>query len=118
MDKECTIYRTADFIGKRWTLPILLELHKGGGWKRYTLLKSRLGGITPKMLSERLKELEREGMVSKKTDAKNFPVKCEYSLTGSGKDFIGVIKEIKRWSLRWKFRNQKCKGTDCIHCEL
>lgn len=119
MHGGCTVYKTADFIGKRWTLPILLELHKGKAkWKRYSVLKKRMPEITPKVFSARLRELAREGMVLRRTDATNFPVKCEYCLSKSGGDFVGVIKGMKNWALKWKIRNKACENEDCRSCEL
>src|SRR5271157_5622131 len=59
--KDCTVYKTMNIIGKRWTIHILLELHKGEEKeKRFNELKRKLGYITPKILSERLTELEHE----------------------------------------------------------
>ena len=119
MNTDCTIYRTADFIGKRWTLLILLELHKGSSeWKRYTHIKNKLPGITPKILSARLKELQAEGLVEKRVDAVKVPVKSEYSLTKSGKGFIRIIKEMKRWATNWKFKSDHCQSADCKACQL
>jgi len=99
MDERCTIYRTIDFISKKWTLLILLELYKTRGKKRYSELKSSLLNITPKILSTRLRELEKQGLITKYIDTNGFPIKCEYILTDSGKDFIRIIKDIKKWSL-------------------
>lgn len=119
MNSRCTIYRTADFLGKRWTIPILLELSKGNNkWKRYSMLKNALPEITPKVLSLRLKELEKEGMVSRRVDASTAPIKSEYSLTAGGEDFILIIKGMKQWALKWKFKNKACSGTDCENCTL
>ncbi len=119
MHTECSIYRTSSFMGKKWTMPILIELYKGrSGWKRYSHIKNRIQDITPKVLSARLKELERENMVIKRIDAKRFPVKCEYSLTESGEDFIRIIRHTKRWALIWKFNNASCRNTNCRDCEL
>lgn len=119
MDENCTIYQTIDFISKKWTLLILLELYKAHtGKKRYLELKNSLPDITPKILSTRLKELEKQGLITKKIDTSGFPIKCEYALTRSGKDFIQVIKEIKKWGLRWKIKNKVCQQQDCMECEL
>ncbi len=74
--------------------------------------------ITPKILSARLKELEKEGLIDKKVDASKFPVKCEYSLTKSGEDFIHIIKNIKEWALRWEVKNIICEKADCRECRL
>ncbi len=116
MDEKCTIYRTADFIGKRWTILILLELYKGNAKKRYSELKRCLPGITPKILASRLRELEDKKLVDKKVDASSFPVKCEYSLTGSGQEFIKIIKDMKKWALKWNIKNKACASEDCKHC--
>lgn len=118
MDETCTIYRTIDFISKKWTLLILLELYKTQGTKRYSELKGSLLDITPKILSLRLRELERQGLIAKSIDTAVFPIKCEYTLTESGKDFIRIIKDIKKWSLNWKQKNKDCASQDCRHCEL
>jgi DNA-binding HxlR family transcriptional regulator len=119
MEKDCTIYKTASFIGKRWTLLILLELYKGKDkWKRYSAVKKGMDEITPKILSARLKELEKERLISKRIDASNFPVKCEYSLTESGRAFIDVIQDMKKWALKWKIKNKVCEKEDCRECEL
>jgi DNA-binding HxlR family transcriptional regulator len=118
MDETCTIYRTIDFIAKKWTLLILLELYKAKGTKRYSELKQGLLDITPKILSSRLKELENQGLITKKIVTVSFPIRCEYSLTDSGKDFIKIIKDIKKWSLHWKYTNTTCMQQDCRQCEL
>jgi len=119
MEKDCTIYKTANFIGKRWTLLILLELYKGRAkWKRYSEIKNGMEEITPRIFSARLKELEAEKLIVKKIDASKFPIKCEYSLTESGRDFINIIQDMKKWALKWKVKNIECDKADCRECEL
>ncbi len=119
MHKECTVYKTAEFIGKRWSIVILLELYKGRSrWKRYSEIKSSIQDITPKILSLRLKELEKEGLILKKVDASSFPIKSEYALTESGEEFIKIIKDLKSWSLKWKFDNKICANARCKECTL
>jgi DNA-binding HxlR family transcriptional regulator len=119
MDESCTVYKTIDFISKKWSLLILLEIYKSPkGKKRYSEIKNNLLDITPRVLSARLKELEKEGLILKYIDASSFPVKSEYELTKSGIDFIRIIKDIKNWALRWKFDNKVCGQLDCKNCEL
>ena len=119
MDDNCTVYKTMDYISKKWSLLILLEIYKGKqSKKRYSEIKNKIPEITPKVLSARLKELEKEGLISKNVDASIFPVKSEYTLTKSGLDFIGIIKDIKGWALRWKIDNEVCENLDCKNCEL
>lgn len=119
MDDNCTVYKTVDFIAKKWTLLILLEIYKSTeGKKRYTEIKNNLPEITPKVLSLRLKELEEQGLLTKQIDTSGFPIKCEYELTKSGLDFISIIKDIKSWALRWKIKNIECQQQDCKVCNL
>ncbi len=119
MDENCTVYKTLDYISKKWSLLILLEIYKGvNSRKRYSEIKNKIPEITPKILSSRLKELEKEGFITKHIDAANFPVKSEYALTKIGLDFIGIIKDIKNWSLRWKIHNKVCEQLDCKNCDL
>ena len=119
MKRECSVRNAVNFLGKRWTLLILLELYKGESeWKRFSQIKKNLDNITPKILSMRLKELERENLIEKRVNAAEFPIKSEYRLTEAGKDFISVIKKIKKWSLKWKKNSKTCEETDCKDCEV
>ena len=119
MDNNCTVYKTIDFISKKWSLLILLEIYKSTkGKKRYSEIKNSLLDITPRVLSARLKELEKEGLIKKHIDTSNFPIKTEYELTKIGIDFISIIKDIKNWALRWKINNKVCEQLDCKNCEL
>jgi DNA-binding HxlR family transcriptional regulator len=117
MDQSCTVYKTLDFVSKRWTLLIMLELYKSAGkGKRYSDLRKKIPKITPKMLSARLKELERRKIVYRNVDTQSFPIKWEYGLTQSGKDFMSVVDEIKRWGLRNGIENTHCAKTSCQAC--
>lgn len=119
MNEKCPVYTVMNFMGKRWSLLILLELYKSKAkWKRYSELKAKLPKITPKVLSMRLKELEKEKLVLHKIDASGFPVKSKYSLSKSGADFVKIVKAIKRWGLMWKVRNEYCENVNCKECEL
>lgn len=115
MDNTCTIYKTADFIGKKWTLLILLELHKGKDeWKRFNTIKKSLPKITSKVLSLRLKELEKEDLIKTKKSTET----SEYSLSVSGKEFIKIIQDMKKWALKHKFENKVCDSTMCKNCNF
>ena len=119
MDEECTVYKTVDFISKKWSIIVLLELYRGNkNCKRYSEIRQSLHEITPKVLSTRLKELEKEGLITKQIDASQFPIKCEYSLTQSGMDFIKIIQNIKKWAIRWKPHQKACELANCRHCDL
>ncbi len=119
MQDSCTVSRTVRYLSKRWTLLIILELYKGDQYtRRFSELRVALHGITPKVLSERLKELEEEDIISRKVDATAFPVRAEYSLTESGLEIVDIIRDIKSWALKWKIINTPCGQQDCKVCVL
>jgi len=119
MQDSCTVSQTVRYLSKRWTLLIILELYKGDGYsRRFSELREALAGITPKVLSERLKELENEGIITRHIDATAFPVRSEYTLTDSGLEIVDVIRGIKRWALKWKITNIPCGQQDCKVCVL
>jgi len=95
----CPIGYTVDIISKRWTLYIIRGLAEGPKFFN-EFLKSLNWGLTPKLLSARLKELVKEKIVKKKIH-KTIPVKVEYFLTDRGKEFIKAFKSIEKWSKKW-----------------
>jgi len=119
MNKNCVIYNTADFLGKKWTFLIILELYKGKNKKkRYSEIKKKLPEITPKILSQRLKELEQYKIITKNTNSSRPLIKTEYTLTKSGLGIIPIIKNIKSWALKYNTKNKHCSETNCEHCEF
>jgi len=108
-----------DYLAKKWTILILFELWKGEQeWKRFSELRDSMIDITPKMLSERLKDLEGEGLVSKRVDASAFPIKSEYRLTEAGEELVEATRQIKQWALKWKISNETCLLQNCRNCKL
>ena len=119
MDQQCTVNLTVKYLTKKWTLLIILELYKGENHtRRFSELMNSLKDITQKILSERLKELEEEGIVTRRVDATTFPVKSEYTLTKSGLELVEIIRGIKMWALKWKIDNIPCGKQDCGMCVL
>jgi DNA-binding HxlR family transcriptional regulator len=92
----CTLARALELVGDRWTMLVVRDLLVSP--RRFTDLMERLGGITPKTLSERLKDLEAEGLVS----ADREPGRREvwYALTPAGLDLAPAIEELAVWGLR------------------
>ncbi len=119
MQDSCTVSQTVRYLSRRWTLLIILELYKGEGYtRRFSELRDALAGITPKVLSERLKELEEEEIITRTVDVTAFPVRTEYTLTESGLAIVDIIRDIKSWALKWKIRNIPCGEQDCRACVL
>ncbi len=118
MKKKCPVFEVTDFIGKKWALEILVQLCKNKyKAKRYSEIKSKLKKVNPRSFSSRLKELKKIGLIKKKINAKTFPIKSEYSLTESGRDFIKVIDAMKKWSTKWKCKDKECEKISCFKCE-
>ncbi|MFC3883615.1 winged helix-turn-helix transcriptional regulator [Bacillus songklensis] len=84
-------------IGKRWTGLIIYQLLSGQ--QRFCTIQSALP-ISGRLLSERLKELEDEGIVNRHVYPE-VPVRVEYSLTDKGIALEPVIREIEKWSQAW-----------------
>lgn len=93
----CPVLYTLDLIGGKWKIPIVAQLQ--GGTKRFKDLVNGIEGITPRMLAKELKDLEANGLVSRKAYAE-VPPRVEYSITESGRLLKPVVAEIKKWGNR------------------
>jgi DNA-binding HxlR family transcriptional regulator len=96
--ESCPVLRTADIISGKWTLLILRDLSKG--INRFSALERSLVGISPKTLSERLKGLEKAGIVTRKSFAE-VPPRVEYTLTKMGWDLIPLIDHMRDYGTKW-----------------
>jgi DNA-binding HxlR family transcriptional regulator len=99
-DHFCVMARALEQVGDRWSLLVIRDLVTGP--KRFTDLMSRLGGITPATLSQRLRELQDAGLVT----ADRQPGRREvwYALTPAGADLGPVIDALNWWGLRHAWR--------------
>ena len=91
-------HKTIELVGKRWTGAIVELLMEGP--QRFTALRRAAPGLHDRLLSQRLKELEAEGMVTRSVYA-DTPVHIEYALTARGRDLKKVFDELHRWADRW-----------------
>ena len=91
-------HRGIELIGRRWTGAIVYLLLKSRC--RYATLRAAIPDITDRMLSERLSELEEEGIVER-TVIPETPVRVEYALTRKGRALASAIGAVAAWSERW-----------------
>jgi len=91
-------HRAIELIGSRWTGAILQTLLQGK--TRYAALKGAIPDLTDRMLSERLRSLEGEGLVIRSV-IPDTPVRVEYELTQKGLELQNALKEIGNWAERW-----------------
>ena len=91
---RCPAERTLDVIGGRWKVPILWHLLRGT--LRFSELRRALPGVTQKMLTQQLRELERAGVVLRRVYPE-VPPKVEYSLTDRGQTLKPVVDAMCKW---------------------
>ena len=95
----CPRYELAiALLGKRWTGLIIKVLFSGP--QRFTDLVGVIPNLSAKMLTERMKELEREGIVLRKVYPET-PVKIEYVLTPKGRELAPALEAIQSWATKW-----------------
>lgn len=92
---ECPIRNVVAQIGDKWSVLILFALVEGPD--RFNSLKSRVIGISQRMLTKTLRELEREGYV-RRTVYPEVPVKVEYDLTKMGRDLVKPLYQLVSWA--------------------
>lgn len=100
IEEKCEIQDIWGILGKRWSLLILKNLSKGHV-VRFNELKRNLKGISSTVLSERLSELEQEGLVVKKIYAE-VPLRVEYTLTSKTKDLEPILHSLSGWCDKWE----------------
>lgn len=93
-DDNCGVAKTLKVIGSKWTMLILHNLFEGK--KRFGELQKTLDGISPKTLSQRLQELEQEGIITKKVFAE-VPLHVEYTLTKKGESLGEIFDTMAAW---------------------
>ncbi len=95
----CPVYHHAvELIGRRWTGAIVRILL--GGTTRFSDIAAAIPGLSDRLLSERLKELEAEGIVTR-TVIPEIPVRIEYRLTPKGRALGDVVDAISAWAGAW-----------------
>lgn len=97
-DIPCSIEKTLNIIGNKWSFLVLKVLYDGT--QRFSELRRAIEGISPTALTSTLKHLEKEGVVSRKV-IPTVPVTVEYTLTEKGLSFHSVLKEMKKWGAKW-----------------
>ena len=94
--QSCPISPVVDMVFSRWTTPILWKLHEHGR-QRFLELQRQVGGITPKVLTQRLRQLERDGLVVR-TYHPEVPPRVEYEISELGESLAPVFATLVRWS--------------------
>ena len=91
------IANAMQIIGNKWTALILRDLF--GGPKRFCELEKSVGNINPRTLSQRLDDLEEQGLISRRSFAE-VPPRTEYTLTAKGRDLLPILKQMAAWGTK------------------
>lgn len=93
----CPIAKASELLGDKWTFLILRELLVGGC--RFSEIQNGLKLISPSLLTKRLRELEKEGIVTrhKIKEQRGY----EYHLTKAGREVMPIIQELGKWGMKW-----------------
>ena len=95
--KSCPIEATFRIIGKKWTILIIREMLRGT--TQFNRFVENIEGITPKVLTERLRELQSFGIVRRRI-ASEYPIRIEYEMTDLGREFEPVLLAAASFSMR------------------
>ena len=109
LDRECPVCRTAEIISGKWTLLIIRDLADSS--LRFCELERSLEGISPRTLSLRLRVLEEEGIVERRTYPE-VPPRVEYALTDKGRALAPLIEDMRAYGYRWLNDDGLCAAPD------
>jgi DNA-binding HxlR family transcriptional regulator len=102
----CPYYHEAvELIGRRWTGAIVAVLMDGGSM-RFSQIANAVPELSDRLLSERMKELEARGVVTRHVDP-GPPVKVVYELTDMGRSLEPALQALKSWARRWLRENER-----------
>ncbi len=91
-ERVCPLFEEIGFVSKKWSLLILRSLSRGE--KRFVDLSRELKGITPRMLAQRLGEMEKRGIITKKRFSES-PPRVDYLLTAKGKELTKCYMRLR-----------------------
>jgi DNA-binding HxlR family transcriptional regulator len=98
LEDKCPVCATADLVCAKWTILVIRDL--AGGCSRFCELERSLAGISPRTLSLRLRALEEEGIVDRRTYPE-VPPRVEYELTQKGRALLPLIDDMRAYGREW-----------------
>lgn len=95
----CPVETTLTLISDKWKVLIIRDLR--GGTKRFGELKKSLSGISQKVLTSNLRDMEENGLLTRKTYPE-VPPRVEYTLTELGRSMFPILDEMEKWGRKFK----------------
>jgi len=96
----CAVAASAEILGAKWTAILVHDLSEGP--RRFSELERSCSGISPRTLSERLRVLEEEGILVRRSYAES-PPRVEYELTDKGEALLPIIDAMREFGREWLF---------------
>ena len=121
--ENCPIFLVTRILGKRWAILVLQELlaSKNPAGAQFGELHRAISWVSPKVLTQRLRELEKEGIVTRVVDASIIPARVHYELTQKGLDFGPILDHMQKWGIKHGGeRTLGCLGdgtSSCSECK-
>jgi len=94
---ECPSRHVLDRLADKWVALVLSALGEQSAPMRYSELARKVAGVSQKMLTQTLRNLERDGLISR-TVTPTVPVTVDYELTALGRSLLGVVRQLKQWA--------------------
>jgi DNA-binding HxlR family transcriptional regulator len=113
-NQTCPVCHTAEIISGKWTLLVIRDL--ADGCSRFCELERSLEGISPRTLSLRLRALEAEGIVERRTYPE-VPPRVEYRLTAKGRALVPLIEHMRSYGREWLANGNGLKAEHVRHTE-
>jgi DNA-binding HxlR family transcriptional regulator len=110
--QACPVAKALDVVGERWTLLIVRDLLQGPA--RFQDLRAQLAGIPPKLLSDRLRVLEEEGVIAREMYSEH-PPRASYALTERGRGLALIVGALATWGRPFVARRAGPMHTVCGH---
>lgn len=97
---HCARFQSAiELIGRRWSGAILVAMQAGA--RRFSEIRDRVPGLSDRLLSDRLRELEAAGLIERAV-VPEVPVQVRYVLTDKAADLMPIARELAEWAARWE----------------
>lgn len=97
---QCPIKTTLGILGKKWTMLVMRDIGILGV-DRFNRLLDSIPGLTPRVLSMRLKELEKEGFIQRIKEGKKSPMVVRWILTEKGRDALPILLQFTTFGSKW-----------------
>ncbi|MGH7390323.1 MAG: winged helix-turn-helix transcriptional regulator [Candidatus Rokuibacteriota bacterium] len=110
--QSCPVAKSLEVVGDRWTLLLVRDLLRGT--RRFQDFQASLRGIAPNVLSDRLKLMERRGLVARSLYSRR-PPRARYALTEKGRGLAVVVGALASWGSRHVWRRARLVHADCGH---